>query len=633
MIPSFSNMTLGSGYVSPPQEAAVAAAKFVASGAASSYVAADLAWTGPSNITADDAAYATATTVSAGQNTQVIVGTMGANPLAIPTGARIDSVTVKLKGKLNSGTAPGAFRNTGLWPVIGGVIAGRNLFDALTGYGGTETELTYTLTPAQLGFQPTAAMLNSADFGFGSRFSRAGGSGTILSLNAESVSVNYTTNVFDDTALPGCLSTFTLPTTRTTSTVFDVIAPGITPAAALFLQGYTSSAEITGTNVTGTGTQAFRQRAATNFRFNMGVYSAASAAQYMVQTGADDGVMNSFRFQRSDRVAGGNSTSHVVNATGASSEKVSLAWSGAADNDKPVIAVPLAAGNTHLQIQDGVDPATTPYVDVTTGFFPRVLINVSGQEKKDSGSHGGYSGATFGVAVWNSTTGQYDQYCLAVMQFYAGYDGAGPYPEAALTAVECAAVLFTDRIHYNEDNGTAFSPVKSTFSWTVSDATSAGYRINFAGDNGAVVGDGASILALDWPGNSLQVGVAKLPRSTGVGDAFVPLTTIPFTPKLVIQAHSLLQSIDAVVRNSAQGGAFAMSVMDRKRAAMTGWTNENGAVSNVSSYMDLEGLRLIAGDQTTAFAAAPLGMKTGGASANVTTAAAADYYGIYLAVG
>lgn len=623
----------GGGAPALPQEPGVSAAKFVGSGAASSYLAADLAWTAPENITADDASYATATSTGSNQTTQVLTGTMGTNPHAIPAGSRIDSLTFKIKGKTSSGTAPTAFRNVGFWPVVGGAIAGRDLFNASTGFGSTEAELTFTLTPAQLGFQPTPEMVNAGTFGMAAQFSRAGGSGVSAQVNAESIAVSYTTNVYGDANLPGCLSVFTLPSDRTSSTSYDVVTPNVLPKALLFFQGYTRDANITngtGTTSTGTGQQALRTRT-TDLNYCAAMYSADSAAMYAVHCTASDGAMTCARYQRNDRIGIGLNIGHVVAASSVAQDKLTVGWSGTADNSKPMLAAALNASASHLSNHDDANPGATPFVDVTTGFLPQVIINISGQEALNSGSHsGGHTGQSIGFAKWNGAS--YDQYCVMIQNFYQGWDGAGPLPEGPLPDVLCKGVVRSDRIHQSGDNGVSFNPTPSNFYATVSNASSTGYRVNFSGDNAATPGDGFALLALSMPSAQIAAGTFKLARSTGTQDLFTPTQPIGFTPKLVILIPTLIQALDAEVYDSAQAAMFAAAVIDRGRSASTGYTNENGAVSNVSTWMDLENVRLFNGDQTTAFVASSASMKAGGVSANVTTAAAADCYGIFLAL-
>jgi hypothetical protein len=118
-----------------------------------------VAWVTPGNITADDAAYATATLTSG--TSHYLKGT---NPaFTIPAGATIDGIVVEWKRKIVTGDT-GAVNDSSVKLVLGGTIQGTDK-SAGAAWSATEGWVSFGSSSDKWGLTPTVAQVNASDFG------------------------------------------------------------------------------------------------------------------------------------------------------------------------------------------------------------------------------------------------------------------------------------------------------------------------------------------------------------------------------------------------------------------------------------------------------------------------------------
>jgi hypothetical protein len=603
---------------------------FVGAGAVTAWSNAGLAWTNPGNIIADDGSNATITSTGTNQRSQLILGTMAGNALTVPAGAKFRDLKVRIEGQSSAGTD--AWRNIALFPVVGGVICNQNIFDATKTFSSASASIAeWTLTAADLGFEPTPAMLNSGQFGIAAAFGRVGGSGNTLNIDYIKIEeVRFISQTWDSVNLQSCLVNFEVASGNTalgdTGTI-RVACPGITPSVVLFVQGFTNRADITssgsGGDTGGTGLQKYRLRTSGALIHAIGMYDAPTGSMYcgasVVLAG---GTIGAQRRQHNDRVARGQSDANLVTASAASAEKFDISWAGGSNiSPRPVVALPIEALQSHVNYQNGVDNTVTPTVDIDCGFNPDLIVIFSGRERVNTGGHEAYTGNTIGYVVPDGNGG-YQQCCVAVMQAHRE-DGV------ALTAIKSRGIVSDQFGYIGGDNGNSNFPGPKNFFVQFSPITN-GYRLTFTGDPSNAFGDGFCAIAMKLK-RRVAIGPMKLARTAGVGPMFDPLAPVPFDPRQVLGVSSMMSALNTPFTDSNLADATQQFVFDRGNAASVGFTCKHGSTAVSSSWTDLAEVRMVNGDYATVFRAAPAGVAGGQVLGNVVTPAAADMFGIFMA--
>lgn len=120
-----------------------------------------VAWSNPSNASADDGSYATASaTVVA---TTHYLKFLNPNPV-LPAGT-VNGISITLNRKANNDGARNVVDAT-VSLVVGGAVTGDNKADAVTKWPTTDGDKTYGSSSDVWGVAPTVAQCNASDFGF-----------------------------------------------------------------------------------------------------------------------------------------------------------------------------------------------------------------------------------------------------------------------------------------------------------------------------------------------------------------------------------------------------------------------------------------------------------------------------------
>nr|WP_315181703.1 T9SS sorting signal type C domain-containing protein [uncultured Flavobacterium sp.] len=146
-------------------------------------------WTNPTKVYSNNNSYATRS-LNAGSSSVILNATDYG--FSIPNGAAIKGIQVTI-GRLASNSS--SIKDNSLNLIVGGALGGSNLADTSTGWGTTETAITYGSTSDLWGYTSlTAEAINSSDFGvaFSVKNTNSSNSRT-ASIDYISISVTYST--------------------------------------------------------------------------------------------------------------------------------------------------------------------------------------------------------------------------------------------------------------------------------------------------------------------------------------------------------------------------------------------------------------------------------------------------------
>lgn len=146
-------------------------------------------WTNPARVYSNNNSYATRS-LNAGSSSVILNATDYG--FSIPNGAAIKGIQVTI-GRLASNSS--SIKDNSLNLIVGGALGGSNLADTSTGWGTTETAITYGSTSDLWGYTSlTAEAINSSDFGVAFSVKNTNSSSRrTASIDYISISVTYST--------------------------------------------------------------------------------------------------------------------------------------------------------------------------------------------------------------------------------------------------------------------------------------------------------------------------------------------------------------------------------------------------------------------------------------------------------
>lgn len=583
--------------------------------AGSAHTAGDSAWSNPTNVAAEDATFASAT--SLGQETQYLKATVNAGTFAIPADARIDGIEISYRADADGGTGA-VFEEENCQLVAGGDITGLDLRNRAHDIGPDAADFSVGGDDENWGMTLTPDLVNEAGFGVALRFDRLGGTSRDVRVYWIKLTIHYTAaagtpyNANADAGI--CLAT--VPTSADLTT-FRFRFPGLgTPKLALFAIAFDANTVSNYDDLE--ATDLFKDADAyTVFSMTDGTRTYASRTWL---NDADDDVERGAKALTDHELV---ERSAEVEFASFGEDYVELTLGSFNSSGDRVMACVAFAGDAiqaRVGNQNSMDGSAGEQVDITApGFKPALVGFLSCLEETGFLEHNVYGGHGLGFATreGRNTGAVVEQQVM----------DATP---ATLDNIKCFTRVSTKYCHENRNYGEAGSP---HYQWKAGSFDANGFTITASGDDATSpdTDDGSGWFALDaGPTARLHAGVFATPGSTGAQDLSFA-SPLPLTPRFAMLVSTLAPAVDTDYEDSADAEAFAVTFMREGIAVTVAMSAENGTLIDSHNWTHRDGLFVPKGDETTAVQAGRPTFGAGQIQATFTTAGA--YKGVYFAMG
>lgn len=580
------------------------------------HAAADVVWSNPENVLADNASAATWVMPSTTGNSQFLKVAFAAPSL--PANAKITGIEVRVR---IIATTNMAIRQAYL--TFDGELCNKQAWvPDVSILNGVLTTVTFGGPGDTFGTTLGAADLNAGRIGFAFRCGRGGGgSGATISAQYVDMKVYYTT-LEGIVSRGAAVATVTLPN--------DGAAIPSKRHRAAFPVGMGTPKAIIWAAVA----HAKSNRSAYNVRaVNVPSAFMSVGMATPLQAGGGESKLNnagtfvgrnstSHNSKASPNIGGfGTSTSDEVVGFGTNGAKP-VAWGdGYVDFEFEIVggspfyftAMALYPTSAHLYLGDGF--VRTPREEtrvINCGFQPNMFLTVSIADTYNTAEHDAYAEVQIGggkwdgtgwtnlVATWNASTRTYV---------------AGSSTERALVRNRLA--LLNTASHFSNNTNDDFLGAggysEIFYQRRLIARSATGYTIETMLDN-SINEDNVTVLALDWGSVPFDIGFVDLPAATGAGTI-----ASTFRPSAIFAALTNATGLGQIVDVDAETRAYSVFQASDTHGATHGWVSPNGVNPlNATSMTDIDGARVIETAGTTSFAAKVARMKNAGVELDVT---------------